>query len=101
VLVEQYDPERVILFGSFARGDIHEWSDLDWAIVKRTEKPFMARLKEVALLTLPRVGTEMLVYTPEEIEQAQAKHQHFMVEEILGQGRILDDKEQEQCPPIG
>jgi predicted nucleotidyltransferase len=37
VLVEQYDPECVILYGSFAHGNIHEWSDLDLCVIKRTE----------------------------------------------------------------
>ena len=58
VLVEQYDPECVILYGSFAHGDIHEWSDLDLCVIKRTEKRFIERLEEVGLLTLPRVGAK-------------------------------------------
>jgi len=63
VLVGQYDPECVILYGSFAHGDIHEWSDLDLCIIKRMEKRFIERLEEVGLLTLPRVGCQILVYT--------------------------------------
>ena len=68
VLVEQHDPACVILYGSFAHGDIHEWSDLDLCVIKQTEKRFIERLEEVGLLTLPRVGCQILVYTPEELE---------------------------------
>ena len=66
VLAEQYAPERIILFGSFAQGDIHEWSDLDLCVIKETDKSFYARLKEVGVLTLPRVGCQIVVYTPDE-----------------------------------
>ena len=59
VVVEQYAPECVILYGSFAHGDIHEWSDLDLCVIKRTEKRFIERLEEVGLLTLPRVGCQI------------------------------------------
>src|SRR5262245_47297550 len=52
VLVEHYDPECIILYGSFAHGDIHAWSDLDLCVIKRTEKRFIERLEEVGLLTL-------------------------------------------------
>lgn len=93
VLVEQYDPERIILYGSFARGDIHEWSDLDLCVIKRTDKRFIERLKEVGLLTLPRVGTEILVYTPEEIQAAQERGNYFIVGEILAKGKVLYEKE--------
>jgi len=62
VLVEQYDPECVILYGSFAHGDIHEWSDLDLCVIKRTEKRFIERLEEVGLLTLPRVGCQIRLF---------------------------------------
>jgi predicted nucleotidyltransferase len=31
-----YKPEKVILFGSFAEDDIHEWSDIDMVIIKET-----------------------------------------------------------------
>jgi len=35
VLIEEYDPQQVILFGSMARGRVEEWSDLDLLIIHR------------------------------------------------------------------
>jgi uncharacterized protein len=32
-LVTQYQPEKIILFGSMASGEVHEWSDLDLVII--------------------------------------------------------------------
>ncbi len=63
-LVTQYQPEKIILFGSMASGTVHEWSDLDLAIIKDTPLPFLQRLKEVALLCLVPVGVDYFVYTP-------------------------------------
>ena len=48
VLVEQYDPECIILYGSFAHGAIHAWSDLDLCVIKQTKR-FIERLEEIGL----------------------------------------------------
>ena len=101
VVVEQYDPECVILYGSFAHGDIHEWSDLDLCVIKRTEKRFIERLEEVGLLTLPRVGCQILVYTPEELEAVKQQGHYFFVDEILGKGKVLYERGKGICLPPG
>ena len=36
-VVEKHRPEKVILFGSFARRDVHELSDVDVCIVAELE----------------------------------------------------------------
>ncbi|MDI3531232.1 MAG: uncharacterized protein PWP60_1081, partial [Candidatus Atribacteria bacterium] len=36
LLIEKYQPEKIILFGSLAEGRIHEWSDIDLLIIKDT-----------------------------------------------------------------
>ena len=54
-LTTKYRPEKIILFGSMASGNIGEWSDLDLVVIKDTPLPFYQRLKEVAL-TLPCLG---------------------------------------------
>jgi predicted nucleotidyltransferase len=66
ILVREYGPEKIILFGSLANNEVQEWSDLDVVIVKDTAKPFSQRLREVALLCRPCVGVDFLVYTPDE-----------------------------------
>jgi len=95
ILLEEYHPERVILFGSLAEelkaavDRIHQWSDIDLAIVKSTPLRFTARIEEIMDLLQPRVGLNVLVFTPEEFDQA-TKEQHFFVkDEILGKGLVL------------
>jgi predicted nucleotidyltransferase len=91
-IIERYDPEKIILFGSLASGNVHEWSDIDLVVIKQTSKPYFQRLKELALLTRPKVGVNFFVYTPSEVEKMESDGNFFIVEEILGKGRLLYDR---------
>ncbi|HEX6386363.1 MAG TPA: nucleotidyltransferase domain-containing protein, partial [Anaerolineae bacterium] len=93
VLKTQYEPEKVILFGSMVEDTVGEWSDLDLVIIKDTPLPFLQRLKEVALLCSVWVGVDYLVYTPEEFSQMIAEGNPFIVEEVLGKGKVLYERD--------
>ncbi|RJR33274.1 MAG: nucleotidyltransferase domain-containing protein [Deltaproteobacteria bacterium] len=43
-LLKPYEPERIILFGSRARGEGDEYSDYDVVVIKATDQPFLERL---------------------------------------------------------
>ncbi len=88
-LQAKYKPEKVILFGSMAHGNVHEWSDLDLCIIKETSLPFLKRLKEVALLCDAHVGVDYLVYTAAELAEMVYDHNPFVIEEILDKGKVL------------
>lgn len=90
-LVNKYRPEKIIAFGSFVQGKTNQWSDLDLAIVKQTDKRFIDRLIEVAHLVKSRLATDFVVYTPDEFAN-MAKDNYFVREEILGKGRVVYDK---------
>jgi predicted nucleotidyltransferase len=93
VLTAEYEPEKVILFGSMANSEAGEWSDLDLVIVKETAKPFLQRLREVALLCRAPVGVDFLVYTPPEFAQMIADRNPFILEEVLRKGRVLYERQ--------
>ena len=38
-LVKAFEPDKIILFGSRARGDFHEQSDVDLLIIKDSQEP--------------------------------------------------------------
>jgi predicted nucleotidyltransferase len=48
-IVERFDPEQVILFGSVARGDVHPDSDVDLLVVMPFEGPRREKRIEVAV----------------------------------------------------
>ncbi|MCY4615586.1 MAG: nucleotidyltransferase domain-containing protein [Chloroflexi bacterium] len=69
-LADQFDPERVILFGSRARGDAKDWSDVDLLVVMPdgTDRREAAVGMGVALGDLP-VAKDMVVTTPSHIAE--------------------------------
>jgi predicted nucleotidyltransferase len=69
-LLQSYAPERIVLFGSRARGDADEYSDYDLIVIKRTQRSFLDRLQDmVPYLVAFEHKADILVYTPEEFEQ--------------------------------
>ncbi|CAA7602442.1 Nucleotidyltransferase domain protein [Acididesulfobacillus acetoxydans] len=87
VLVNSYHPEKIILFGSLVNGHVHAFSDIDLIVVKESDKNFYERLEEVVLLTMPNVGTDILVYTPDEFEVIKGRL--FFEKEVLEKGKVI------------
>jgi len=92
ILVRDYKPERIILFGSLAKGNLHDWSDIDIAVIKDTPRRFLDRISDVLLLTRPEVGLNIVVYTPQEIAQMAKDSPSFWVSEIASKGKVLYDR---------
>src|SRR3989475_6003110 len=88
ILTREYKPEKLILFGSAAQGELHEWSDLDLVVVKRTDKPLLERIEEVLRLVRPKVGLDVLGYTPEAREDLIAERRGFVLDEIIYKGAV-------------
>jgi len=91
VLRDGYDPERIILFGSFVNDNVKRWSDIDLVIIKETNQPFLDRIKEVILLLQPKIGLDILVYTPSEFKNLSATRAFFK-NEISSKGRTVYER---------
>ncbi len=88
-IVDFYQPEMVILFGSYASGNAHEGSDLDLLLVKQTNENPINRAAGIhkALRDL-FIPMDILVYTPAEI--AKDKEQKFtFIHDVLKTGKLL------------
>ena len=81
----------MILFGSLVTGEVGEWSDIDLIVVQDTQQPFWKRLHELRMLLRPRVGLDLLVYTPQEFGQLK-RERPFFRNEILSRGRIVYER---------
>lgn len=92
-LITNYKPEKIILFGSFAnnKNKIHKWSDIDLVIVKDTPLPFLDRIKEVLLILKPKVGIDLLIYTPEEFRKLSLER-NFFKSEIISKGKVIYER---------
>jgi len=88
-LVEGYDPDRIILFGSHTMGRAREGSDVDLLIVKETDKrPIDRRIEVESLLCDRQIPLDLLVYTPRELRDLYMMGSPF-VEEVVESGRVL------------
>jgi predicted nucleotidyltransferase len=90
-LIEQYQPEKIILFGSYAYGEPDAGSDVDLLIVKETtERPIDRRVtvRRIAHVSRRGVPFSPLVITPQELGQRLKMGDPFY-HEIVEQGKIL------------
>jgi hypothetical protein len=79
VLVEQFHPEQVILFGSYAYGTPDEHSDVDLLVVKRIEKSSVSERREILKAWRPiRWATNSLPF--ELVLVSPAEHQKRLAE---------------------
>ena len=69
-IVEQFEPIRIFLFGSQARGDTTESSDIDLLVVmNNVENKRQAAIDMRVLLKDLPVSKDIIVSTPDEIER--------------------------------
>ena len=88
-IVEQFQPEKVILFGSRAWGVAREDSDIDILVIMESDEPWAARSARVSSQCRPRlVALDVLVKTPSEVEARLQIGDHF-IKRILSEGRVL------------
>jgi predicted nucleotidyltransferase len=92
-IVRAADPDRVILFGSHARGDARPDSDLDLLIIE--DAPFdgtRSRREESARLwrALRRflIPKDILVFSRDEVERWASSMNH-VIGKALREGRVL------------
>lgn len=87
-----YEPEKIILFGSLARGETHEWSDIDLIVVKDTDASYGQRVKELLPVLRGRlVGADILIYTPEEYERGR-QARWGLVRDAERDGKVLYER---------
>ena len=93
-LKEQYQPEKIILYGSYAYGNPNEESDIDLLIIKDTnERPIDRRITVRRLISDIRnkIPFSSLVLTPEEISHHLTIGDDFL-KEITNKGLVLYER---------
>jgi uncharacterized protein len=91
-IAERFDPERIILFGSYAYGHPHPYSDVDLLVVLRTKERARAKQLEIARALSPHAfGMDILVRTPEQLRERIALGDYFL-REIVTKGQVLYER---------
>ena len=95
-IVREVDPQRVVLFGSYARGEAGADSDIDFLIVQdHPFEPGWGRRQQMAqlwrLLARFPVSQDILIYTPDEVERWRDTQNHI-VARAPREGRVLYER---------
>lgn len=91
-IVANLDPEKVLMFGSYAYGKPDADSDVDFLIVMDTDQRFAQRSVDVSQLITPRpFPVDIIVKTPGEIQAAMHKGDWF-IQEIFSRGKVLYER---------
>lgn len=87
-----YEPEKTILFGSPARGDTREDSDIDLIIAKDADASYGERDKEISpVLRGLLVGADIVICMPEEYEDGK-QARRGLVRDMERDGRVLYER---------
>jgi uncharacterized protein len=78
-IVINYQPDKIILFGSYAKRSANDESDVDFIIVKNTNKPKHKRGGDVRRHLLGSlVSIDLKIYTPSEFEEEKGQEYSFL-----------------------
>ena len=87
VFKENRDIHKVILFGSYARGDVTRKSDMDLVVIMETNRRFFDRYELLdRLYTLFDTGLDIFPYT--ETEFSRISHRPF-IKNIIKEGIVV------------
>src|SRR3989344_3778151 len=87
-LVTHYKPEKIILFGSGARGEATDESDLYILVVKKTDDNYHDRVREVSHFVSSQRPLDIVVLTPDELTKAVDEKRLF-IRQIFKYGTTL------------
>ncbi len=87
-IVQEYHPERIILFGSYAYGTPTVDSDVDLLVVLPFEGKGLRKSVEILNTVHPDFPVDLLVRTPEQVRQRLAWNDFFL-REVTERGKIL------------
>lgn len=88
-----YNPDKIILFGSYANGSASVDSDIDIFVIKSSELPRPQRAMQLRkMLYGSLIPMDLIVYTPDEVEKEKDVEYSF-VHEVLNSGKTLYERQ--------
>lgn len=87
-IADAYQPQRIILFGSYADGNPGPDSDVDLLVILPGKNKTLKNAVDIRLKLHPNFPLDLLVRTPLAVRQRIAMGDCFM-KEILTKGKVL------------
>jgi predicted nucleotidyltransferase len=89
-IAREFHPERIILFGSYARGDANEDSDVDLLVIMPFEGLGARKATEIRKAVRPRFAVDLIVRTPETVRE-RIELGDFFLRDATVEGKVLHD----------
>lgn len=90
-IVKISQPEKIILFGSWAWGNPGPDSDVDLCVIKKTDNTRKEAIKIDEATSQRNFPLDILVYTPEYVAKRSVLGD-FFIEDILNKGKLLYER---------
>lgn len=87
-IVKEFQPERIVLFGSYATGTARPDSDVDLLVVMAHQGHSAYMAAEILTHIDPNFPVDLLVRTPVELETRLALGDSFL-RTVIEQGKVL------------
>ncbi len=90
-IIEQFDPQRIILFGSYAYGRPRPESDVDLLVVMDTSLKESEQAARICQAIEYHFGLDLIVRTPTKLSQRLALGDPFL-QEAVNKGKVLYER---------
>ena len=87
-IVEQFKPQKIILFGSYARGNPRPESDVDMLVVMETSLKDVQQAIQICQQIEYRFGLDLIVHTPKYLSE-RVKMGDWFLRDVLKEGKII------------
>ena len=90
-VAEEFDPDRIVLFGSHAYGAPEEYSDVDLLVIMPFEGSSFRKAVEISRRVRPPFYVDFVVRDPQDTERSYREGDP-LVREALDRGRVLYER---------
>ncbi len=97
-IVHQFNPQKILLFGSYAYGSPGPDSDVDLLVVLPFEGKSVHKSIEILNKTDPHFPIDLLVRTPKQIKDRLDKNDYFL-KEVFEKGKVLYEASNTRMDP--
>jgi predicted nucleotidyltransferase len=84
----EFNPEKIVLFGSYARNEASEDSDVDLLIIVPFTGKSVHQSVKIRMKTRPQFPVDLIVRTPETVKKRLQMGDSFL-KNILEKGKVL------------
>jgi len=91
IIVRRFKPEKIILFGSYAKGKSKKESDIDLFIIVDSNRPIWQISTEISLALDHTFPLDIIIKTKDEVNKRLSLGD-FFIEDVVKNGKVLYER---------